>query len=126
MIRRDLLGPAGGEQEVITEQSVRNRYLLGMLAPLNISETEEEPLDELADDSEDVSAPSFNGAPENIMMPPNEVGQRFRMLLCKLGTAFNVSEKKGSCAGRQGCHSSLRRPGTANSAMNSGSAITPQ
>ena len=53
MIRRDLLGPAGGEQEIITEQSVRNRYLLGMLAPLNISETEEEPLDELADDSED-------------------------------------------------------------------------
>jgi hypothetical protein len=53
MIRRDLLGPAGGEQEIITEQSVRNRYLLGMLAPLNISETEDEPLDELADDSED-------------------------------------------------------------------------
>jgi hypothetical protein len=32
LVRRDLLGPAGGEQEVITEQSVRNRYLLGMLA----------------------------------------------------------------------------------------------
>lgn len=53
LIRRDLLGPAAGEEETITEQSVRNRYLLGMLAPLNITETDEEPLDELADDTED-------------------------------------------------------------------------
>ena len=53
LVRRDLLGPAGGEQEVITEQSVRNRYLLGMLAPLKGTEVEEEPLDELADDTED-------------------------------------------------------------------------
>jgi hypothetical protein len=53
LIRRDLLGPAGGEREVITEQSVRNRYLLGMLAPLKGPDTVEEPLDELADDTED-------------------------------------------------------------------------
>lgn len=49
LIRRDLLGPAGGEREVITEQSVRNRYLLGMLAPLK---TIEEPVEELPDDTE--------------------------------------------------------------------------
>jgi hypothetical protein len=53
LIRRDLLGPAGGEQETITEQSVRNRYLLGMLAPLKVVEVDEEPFDELADSSED-------------------------------------------------------------------------
>ena len=53
LIRRDLLGPAGGEQETITEQSVRNRYLLGMLAPLKVMEVDEEPFDELADGSED-------------------------------------------------------------------------
>jgi len=53
LVRRDLLGPAGGDQEIIMEQSVRNRYLLGMLAPLKGTEVEEEPLDELADDSED-------------------------------------------------------------------------
>ncbi|MGC4048333.1 MAG: hypothetical protein QM757_01275 [Paludibaculum sp.] len=53
LIRRDLLGPAGGEQETITEQSVRNRYLLGMLAPLKVVEVDEEPFDELADASED-------------------------------------------------------------------------
>jgi hypothetical protein len=53
LIRRDLLGPAGGEQETITEQSVRNRYLLGMLAPLKVIEGDEEPFEELADSSED-------------------------------------------------------------------------
>ena len=53
LIRRDLLGPAGGEQETITEQSVRNRYLLGMLAPLKVIEVDEEPFEELADSSED-------------------------------------------------------------------------
>ncbi len=53
LIRRDLLGPAGGEEEIVTEQSVRNRYLLGMLAPVKVLDTDEEPLDELADSSED-------------------------------------------------------------------------
>jgi hypothetical protein len=53
LIRRDLLGPAGGEREIVTEQSVRNRYLLGMLAPLKATSDTDEPFDELADDSED-------------------------------------------------------------------------
>lgn len=52
LVRRDLLGPAGGEQEIITEQSVRNRYLLGMLAPLKGTEVEED-TGELADDTGD-------------------------------------------------------------------------
>ena len=33
MVLSDLLGPAGGPSEEITEQSVRDRYLVGMLAP---------------------------------------------------------------------------------------------
>lgn len=33
LIVRDLLGPAGGEQEEVHEVSVRDRYLVGMLAP---------------------------------------------------------------------------------------------
>ena len=33
MVLNDLLGPAGGQEEEITEQSVRDRYLVGMLAP---------------------------------------------------------------------------------------------
>ena len=30
---RDLLGPAGGSEEEVDETSVRERYLVGMLAP---------------------------------------------------------------------------------------------
>jgi hypothetical protein len=54
LVRRDLLGPAGGEREVITEDNVRDRYLLGMLAPLRQSdEPTREQLDELAEDGDD-------------------------------------------------------------------------
>ena len=37
LIRRDLLGPAGGDKEVITESTVRDRYLLGILGPLKVT-----------------------------------------------------------------------------------------
>lgn len=53
LIQRDLLGPAGGEDEVIIESTVRNRYLLGMLAPRQMLEEDEDPPEELADASED-------------------------------------------------------------------------
>ena len=33
MIRRDLLGPAGGPEEEVDERAVRGRYSLGLLAP---------------------------------------------------------------------------------------------
>lgn len=33
MVRRDLLGPAGGPEEELAETNVRGRYILGLLAP---------------------------------------------------------------------------------------------
>ena len=33
LILRDLLGPAGGEEEIVDESYVRDRYILGLLAP---------------------------------------------------------------------------------------------
>ena len=33
MVERDLLGPAGGENEIIDEPTVRSRYVVGLLAP---------------------------------------------------------------------------------------------
>ncbi|MBI3271500.1 MAG: helicase [Planctomycetes bacterium] len=33
-VRKELLGPAGGDTEPVTEATVRDRYLVGMLAPL--------------------------------------------------------------------------------------------
>ena len=37
MIRRELLGPAGGPDERVKERYVRDRYAVGMLAPRNAS-----------------------------------------------------------------------------------------
>ncbi len=92
LIRRDLLGPAGGEQEIVTEQSVRNRYLLGMLAPLKRieEEEEEEPLGELADGSADsveegIAEPS---TPANRSIAPSTFGLSFCLDLTE--TAFEV------------------------------------
>ena len=42
MAIKDLLGPAGGEHEEISEASVRDRYLVGMLAPLKQQTAPEE------------------------------------------------------------------------------------
>ncbi|MEN6290806.1 MAG: hypothetical protein ABFD07_02160, partial [Methanobacterium sp.] len=42
LILRDLLGPAGGEEETIDEPYVRDRYILGLLAPRGQSVIPEE------------------------------------------------------------------------------------
>jgi hypothetical protein len=47
MVLRDLLGPAGGEEEEVDEARVRDRYLIGMLAP-NKTQTIPEELEDLA------------------------------------------------------------------------------
>ena len=38
MIRRELLGPAGGSEEIVTEPYVRDRYAVGLLAPRNAAQ----------------------------------------------------------------------------------------
>jgi hypothetical protein len=47
LVLADLLGPAGGEEEEVAEDSVRERYLAGMLAPLGVT-LEADQQDELA------------------------------------------------------------------------------
>ncbi|HWR65792.1 MAG TPA: DISARM system helicase DrmA [Bellilinea sp.] len=42
LVLRDLLGPAGGEEEIIDEAYVRDRYILGLLAPRGQSVIPEE------------------------------------------------------------------------------------
>lgn len=95
LIRRDLLGPAGGELETVTEQSVRNRYLLGMLAPLKVIEVDEEPFDELADGSEDnaeegTSEPS---TPAKRGVAPSTFGMSFCLDLAE--TSFEAGAHWG-------------------------------
>lgn len=51
MVEKELLGPAGGEDEEITEPQVRGRYILGLLAPKSQTTSTDEQ-DELATDGE--------------------------------------------------------------------------
>lgn len=51
MVVGDLLGPAGGENEELTERTVRDRYLVGVLAPSRpASKSEAPPVDEEEDE----------------------------------------------------------------------------
>jgi len=85
LIRHDLLGPAGGPDEIVDEPSVRGRYMLGVLAPLgqpSLLEPEEElgedqtdlddaPLDDDDDSPVDVAPKRANG------MMPTSIGLTF-------------------------------------------------
>jgi hypothetical protein len=85
------LGPAGGEQEIVTEQSVRNRYSARHARTAEAHrEEEEEPLEELADGSADsveegTAEPS---TPANRSVAPSTFGLSFCLDLAE--TAFEA------------------------------------
>jgi hypothetical protein len=54
MVLGDLLGPAGGEGEELTERTVRDRYLVGVLAPSRSSGAAAKPA---VDEEEDEEIP---------------------------------------------------------------------
>ena len=92
MVLGDLLGPAGGESEELVERSVRDRYLVGVLAPSRSSvnnappppeEEEEEDIpsipDELSEggvDSVDEGATDLN-VPVTLARLPSSMGMTF-------------------------------------------------
>jgi len=96
LVHRDLLGPAGGEREVITEDNVRDRYLLGMLAPLKQSDEPTcEQLDELAEDGDD--SPE-EGSPEpatpaSRSLMPSSFGMSFS--LDPAAASFTIEAHRG-------------------------------
>jgi hypothetical protein len=79
----DLLGPAGGPHEHIVDMSVRDRYLVGKLAPREAAErgqefpvgpeeVEDDPKDLIVKEQHDKSgAPIPNGSPDS--EPPDEI-----------------------------------------------------
>lgn len=78
IVLRDLRGPAGGEDEVVTEQAVRDRYILGLLAPqgqtpLPLEEDEDLSLD--GTDSEDGKSEPVNV--QGRAMFPSAMGMTF-------------------------------------------------
>jgi len=84
LARRDLLGPAGGPEEIVAEQAVRGRYIVGLLAPRGQTAFPDAPEDltedttELAvagEDTEEGVADSV--LPKAVSMLPSAIGLTF-------------------------------------------------
>lgn len=78
LVLLDLLGPAGGPQEELDERSVRDRYLVGMLAPRQQQTAPEEQDDrpQLGEDAPD-DGPIDLGASQAPTMFPSSFGLTF-------------------------------------------------
>jgi len=79
MVERDLLGPAGGEDEVLPQsESPRDRYLVGLIAPRGrvVEPETDEPLG-AADESGEDGLPEDEPAQESLF--PSSVGMSFRV-----------------------------------------------
>lgn len=79
LVLADLLGPAGGEEEEVDERNVRDRYLVGMLAPHGQHVLPEEQ-DELGTDG----APNPEEGPAEVTLPatPTMFPSSFGMSFC--------------------------------------------
>ena len=78
LVVRDLLGPAGGPEEEVIEDRVRERYLVGMLAPRRVS-VEGTEIDEIAvagTDSYD-EGKTEQGVAQSGTMFPSSMGMTF-------------------------------------------------
>jgi hypothetical protein len=78
MVLRDLLGPAGDEEEEIEEARVHDRYLIGMLAPndLQMAPEEQDSLAIAEEGSED-SGPLDIDATQTRSLNPSSMGMSF-------------------------------------------------
>ncbi len=78
LVLLDLLGPAGGPEEEFAESSVRDRYLIGMLAPRQqqIAAEEQDDLNQSGEDAPD-DGPIDRGATQAPSMFPSSFGLTF-------------------------------------------------
>ena len=97
MIRRDLLGPAGGPEERIDEPDVRERYAVGLLAPRNAAKlpSPEDEEDALATDQADTPEEGYAdeevAGPEGQAAAGNETSPRKSMIPSSIGLTFALS-----------------------------------
>jgi hypothetical protein len=91
---RDLLGPAGGPEEEVDETSVRERYLVGVLAPRR-QRLELETFDELAVGGENSAEEGTTdvGAPQTPAMFPSSFGMTFGV--ADTATALRITARWG-------------------------------
>jgi hypothetical protein len=94
-VARDLLGPAGGPEEIVNEPNVRGRYLLGLLAPRGQTplpasgddDQEEDPLSVAPEEAEELAVAGVDteeGAteaprPKAASMLPSSIGLTFTL-----------------------------------------------
>ena len=102
MVRKDLLGPAGGPEEIVDEATVRGRYIVGMLAPKGRSTMPDEQ-DELAVGGE---TDTQDGKPAS---PPAQVPA---MLPSSFGMTFSIAPEVESfqIIARWGHYERVRTP----------------
>ncbi len=91
----DLLGPVGGPEEEVAERNVRDRYLVGVIAPRR-QEVAPEELDELAEGGRDApeEGKAEDAAPRTRTMFPASIGMTF--CADRTATEFQVTAKWGS------------------------------
>ncbi len=78
MVRADLLGPAGGPEEVVDERNVRDRYIVGRLAPRGQSILPDEQDDLAVDGSgDDQDGKTESGMPQAATIYPSSIGLTF-------------------------------------------------
>ncbi len=86
MIYKDLHGPAGGENEIVTETSVRSRYILGMLAPNNHS-----PIPDPADEIGEITADGGDTTDDGVAEPDiPDVGETVTFMPSSMGITFST------------------------------------
>lgn len=99
MVVGDLLGPAGGESEELTERTVRDRYVVGVLAPsrtgapsdaATAEEDEETPLipDELAEGGSDT--PDDGSTDQDVPVPSGHLPSSFGMTFAVEGDVKTI------------------------------------
>jgi len=77
MVLKDLLGPAGGPTEIVTERNVRGRYVLGLLAPKGQTALPDDD-DELTQSGTDTEDGKAEAAPlKSATMLPSSIGLTF-------------------------------------------------
>lgn len=79
LIMRDLLGPAGGEEEILDEAYVRDRYILGMLAPRGQSVIPEEEEDLALTDGDGEEGVVEQPTIRNSTLLPSSMGMTFTL-----------------------------------------------
>src|SRR5258708_6422385 len=77
MVRRDLLGPAGGEDEELEDDRVYERYLLGALAPSSQTMPEEQDKLDIAESGSAEDGPADTDSAQKSSLNPSSIGLTF-------------------------------------------------